>query len=82
MTDDHFLENKLQLSQIEALSAGKYRVISALYGLVPVIRRLAEDDAAAAILLAELEAAEVAMKAESIAAGSFIAERKESTSSP
>ena len=82
MTDDFFVENMLQLSQIQALSAGRYRVVEALYALVPVIRRLAEDDATARHLLAELEAAQDAMKAESIAAGSFIAERTESTSSP
>jgi len=79
---DYFVENAAQLNQLQALSAGKYRVIEALFALVPLIKQLAEDDATARQLLEELESAQVAMQAESIAAGSFIAERKESTSSP
>ena len=82
MTDDFFVENMLQLSQIQALSAGRYRVVEALYALVPVIRRLAEDDAAARHLLAELEAAEDGMRAETMGASEFVLERKESPSSP
>ena len=79
---DYCVENAAQLNQLQALSAGKYRVIEALFALVPLIKQLAEDDATARQLLEELESAQVAMQAESIAAGSFIAERKESTSSP
>ena len=79
---DYFVENAAQLNQLQALSAGRYRVVEALFALVPLIKQLAEDDATARHLLAELEAAQDAMKAENMGAASFVAERTESTSSP